>query len=47
MVIELVVATRNRHKTREIQNILGPEFIVRDLADTEVPEIRENGTSFE
>jgi len=46
-VIELVVATRNRHKTREIQNILGPEFIVRDLADTEVPEIRENGTSFE
>ena len=46
-MIELVVATRNRHKTREIQNILGPEFIVRDLADTEVPEIRENGTSFE
>ena len=47
MVIELVVATRNRHKTREIQNILGPDFMVRDLADTEVPEIRENGTSFE
>jgi XTP/dITP diphosphohydrolase len=46
-VIELVVATRNRHKTREIQNILGPDFMVRDLADTEVPEIRENGTSFE
>jgi XTP/dITP diphosphohydrolase len=46
-VIELVVATRNRHKTREIQHILGPEFMVRDLADTEVPEIRENGTSFE
>jgi XTP/dITP diphosphohydrolase len=45
-VIELVVATRNRHKTREIQHILGPEFMVRDLADTEVPEIRENGTSF-
>jgi len=46
-VIELVVATRNRHKTREIQNILGPDFMVRDLADTEIPEIRENGTSFE
>ena len=46
-MIELVVATRNRHKTREIQHILGPEFIVRDLADTEVPEIRETGTSFE
>src|SRR6478735_5171002 len=47
MVIELVVATRNRHKTREIQHILGPEFMVRDLANTEVPEICENGTSFE
>ena len=46
-MIELVVATRNRHKTREIQHILGPEFMVRDLANTEVPEIRENGTSFE
>jgi XTP/dITP diphosphohydrolase len=46
-VIELVVATRNRHKKREIQHILGPDFMVRDLADTEVPKIRENGTSFE
>jgi XTP/dITP diphosphohydrolase len=46
-VIEFVVATRNRHKTREIQNILGSDFTVRDLSDTEVPEIRENGTSFE
>jgi len=46
-VIELVVATRNRHKTREIQHILGPKFMVRDLANTEVPEICENGTSFE
>src|SRR5215510_2919510 len=48
IVIELVVATRNRHKTREIQHILGPEFRVRDLrAYPEVSEIRENGTSFE
>jgi XTP/dITP diphosphohydrolase len=48
MVIELVVATRNRYKTREIQHILGPEFMVRDLgAHPEVPEIRESGTSFE
>jgi XTP/dITP diphosphohydrolase len=48
MVIELVVATRNRHKTREIQHILGPEFRVRDLgAHPEVSEIRESGTSFE
>jgi XTP/dITP diphosphohydrolase len=48
MVIELVVATRNRHKTREIQHILGPEFMVRDLgAHPEVSEIRESGSSFE
>lgn len=48
MVIELLVATRNSHKTREIQLILGPEFKVRDLtAHPEVAEIREHGTSFE
>jgi len=47
-VIELVVATRNRHKTREIQPILGRKFSVRDLgAHPEVSEIRESGTSFE
>src|SRR4029077_6673587 len=48
MVIELGVATRNRHKTREIQHILGPEFKVRDLGvHPDVSEIRESGTSFE
>jgi XTP/dITP diphosphohydrolase len=47
-VIELVVATRNGHKTREIEQILGPEFKVRDLgAHPEVSEIRETGTSFD
>ena len=47
-MIELVVATRNRHKTREIEDILGPQFSVRDLAaHRDVPEIRESGTSFE
>jgi XTP/dITP diphosphohydrolase len=47
-VIELVVATRNTHKTREIQHILGPEFRVHDLlTHPEVSEIRESGTSFE
>ena len=46
-MIELLVATRNRHKTREIQHILGPKFMVRDLADTAIPEICEHGTSFE
>jgi XTP/dITP diphosphohydrolase len=48
MEIELVVATRNRHKTREIRHILGSEIKVRDLgAHPEVPEIRESGTSIE
>jgi XTP/dITP diphosphohydrolase len=47
-VIELVVATRNTHKTGEIQQILGQDFRVRDLGrHPEVPEIIENGTSFE
>ena len=47
-MIELIVATRNSHKTREIQHILGAEFRVGDLeAHPEVSEIRETGTSFE
>ena len=47
-MIELVVATRNEHKTREIQHILRREFKVRDLgAHPEVTEIQESGTSFE
>jgi len=47
-VIELVVATRNRHKTREIQQSLGPDFRVCDLgAHPEISEIDESGTSFE
>src|ERR1043166_3954452 len=48
MVIELVVATRNRHKTCEIQRILGPEFRLRDLGThPEVSAVRESGSSFE
>jgi len=47
-VLELVVATRNAHKTREIQLILGSDFTVRDLgAYPEISEIHEDGTSFE
>jgi XTP/dITP diphosphohydrolase len=47
-VIELVIATRNAHKTREIQHILGAEFAVRDLgAYPKISEIRESGGSFE
>jgi len=47
-VTELVIATRNAHKTREIQHILGPEFTVRDLrAYSAMSEIPESGISFE
>jgi XTP/dITP diphosphohydrolase len=47
-VIELSLATRNAHKTREIQKILGPKFAVRDLrAYPEMADTDEIGTSFE
>jgi XTP/dITP diphosphohydrolase len=47
-VIELLVATRNPHKTREFQQILGSDFTVRDVrAHSEISEIAETGTSFE
>ena len=42
------MATRNTHKTREVQHILGPEFKLRDLgAYPEISDICESGTSFE
>ena len=42
------MATRNPHKTRELQQILGSDFTVRDLrAHSEISEIAETGTSFE
>jgi XTP/dITP diphosphohydrolase len=48
IVIELVIATRNAHKTREIQHILGAEFTVRDLgAYPKISEVHESGGSFE
>ena len=44
----LLFASRNAHKTREIQQILGPEFEVRDLsAYPEISETVESGKSFE
>jgi XTP/dITP diphosphohydrolase len=47
-VQHLIVATRNAHKTREIQQILGPDFAVRDLSVyAEISEIAETGKSFE
>ena len=46
--MQLIVASRNVHKTREIQQILGSEFAVRDLrACPEISEIIVSGTSFE
>jgi XTP/dITP diphosphohydrolase len=45
---QLIVATRNRNKAREIQQILGPKFELRDLtAYPEISEIVEGGKSFE
>jgi XTP/dITP diphosphohydrolase len=45
--MQLIVATRNAHKTREIQRILGPTFTVNDLsAHPEIPDTREIGKSF-
>jgi XTP/dITP diphosphohydrolase len=44
----LIVATRNAHKTREIQRILGADFAIRDLSGyPEIPETVENGEAFE
>ena len=45
---QLIVATHNRNKTREIQQILGPKFEVRDLsAYPKISETVESGKSFE
>ena len=44
----LIVATRNAHKTRETQQILGAHFAVSDLsAYPETPETVETGKTFE
>ena len=46
--MQLIVATRNAYKTREIAKILGPALSVQDLTThPEIPEIRESGASFE
>ena len=44
---QLLVATRNAHKTREFSEILGAEFLVRDLAaEPDTPVIEETGSTF-
>jgi XTP/dITP diphosphohydrolase len=46
--MQLIVATRNAHKTREIEQIFGSRLAVRDLtAHPEISEITESGRSFE
>jgi XTP/dITP diphosphohydrolase len=46
--MQLIVATRNAHKTREIEQIFGSGLTVRDLtAHPDISEITESGTSFE
>jgi len=47
-VQHLIVATRNAHKAREIQRILGPDFAVRDLSDyPQISKTAEMGKTFE
>ena len=46
--MDLLVATRNVHKTREIQRILGPNFAVRYLSEhPDISKPVENGKTFE
>jgi XTP/dITP diphosphohydrolase len=46
--VNLTIATRNSHKTREIQEIVGPELTVHDLSEYPgLPEIAETGRTFE
>lgn len=46
--MQLIVATRNAHKTREIRQILGSDWVLRDLtAHPEISAVTESGTSYE
>jgi XTP/dITP diphosphohydrolase len=45
--MDLLLATRNAHKTREFAEILGDEFHVSDLSSVgNVPKIKETGRTF-
>ena len=44
----LLLATRNAHKTREVREILGADWIVDDLSVLpDLPEVEETGETFE
>jgi XTP/dITP diphosphohydrolase len=46
--MEILVATHNRHKKEEIQQILGIDYLVTSLADYDLnEEIVENGKTFQ
>ena|SRR5437868_11658032 len=43
----LLLATRNAHKTLEFAEILGAQFVVRDLSgESETPVVEETGSTF-
>ena len=45
--MQLLIATRNRHKTREFAQLLGAEFSVSDLSKyQDIPAAGENGKTF-
>ncbi len=45
---EILLATRNKHKTREIQTMLGEGVLVTDATQHDhLPEIEETGVTFE
>ncbi len=45
--MQLILATRNAHKLHEIEQILGPKFVVGGLQDRgEVAEVNESGSSY-
>jgi len=45
---EILLATRNRHKTKEIQTMLGEGVVVTDATQYEhLPEVEETGVTFE
>ena len=46
-MIQLLLATRNRHKTREFAQLLGRNFTVQDLTSkSDIPAIVESGSTF-
>ena len=45
---QLLLATRNPHKTREFAAMLGGELTIRDVSGrTDLPEVEESGRTFE